>query len=64
MSENTQPTCRYLSVYDIDQETLDWLSHTMPGNIYSKPIEEINNFLNKLEQVYLELDQEKDLEIA
>ena len=64
MSENTQPTSGYLSVYDIDHETLDWLSHAMPGNIYTQPIDEINRFLNKLEQVYLELDQEKDLEIA
>ena len=61
MSENTQPTCRYLSVYDIDQETLDWLSHAMPGNINQQPIEEINRFLNKLDEVYSELDQEKEL---
>jgi hypothetical protein len=64
MSENTQPTSRYLSVYEIDAETLDWLSHAMPGNVYQQPIEEINRFLNKLEQVYLELDQEKELEVA
>ena len=46
MSKNTQPTSGYLSVYDIDQETLDWLSHAMPGgNVYKQPIEEINRFL-------------------
>ena len=65
MSKNTQSASGYLSIYDIDQETLDWLSHAMPGgNVYKQPIEEINRFLHKLEEVYTELDQEKELEIA
>ena len=61
MSENTQPTSRYLSVRDIDPDTLDWLNHAMPGNINQQPIEEINRFLDKLDEVYSELDREKEL---
>lgn len=64
MSNNTQPNNRYFSVYDIDSVTLDYLQYVMPGNIYSKPIEEINEFVDKLEQIYSELDKEKEREIA
>jgi hypothetical protein len=64
MSKNTQPNNRYFSVYDIDSNTLDYLQYVMPGNIYTKSIEEINEFVNKLEEIYSELDQEKEREVA
>lgn len=51
---------RYLSLSDIDDQTFDYLSFVIPGNIYQTPIEDVNNFLNELESFYEEMEQEKD----
>lgn len=61
MSENTQPRNRYFSVYDIDNDTLDWLNYCMQGNVMQMPIEDINKFLNTVDNVYSELDKEKEV---
>ena len=64
MSENSQPNLGYFSINDIDANMLEYLQYVMPGNVYNTPIDEINEFVNKLEEIYSELDQEKEREVA
>lgn len=60
MQSSIKEKYRYLSLSDIDDQTFDYLSFVIPGNIYHTPIEDVNNFLNELESFYEEMEQEKD----
>lgn len=64
MSINSTKTREYLSVNDIDSVTLDYLQYVMPVNVYTAPIEDVNRFLNQLEAIYAELDENKELQVA
>ena len=54
------PKYQYNSLLDIDEETLDYLSFVIPGgDVYKTPIDDVNTFLNELDTLYEELEQQK-----
>jgi len=61
MSVNS-PKYQYNSLLDIDEETLDYLSFVIPGgDVYKTPIDDVNTFLNELDTLYEELEQQKEV---
>lgn len=56
------PKYQYNSLLDIDEETLDYLSFVIPGgDVYKTPIDDVNTFLNELDTLYEELEQQKEV---
>ncbi len=56
------PKYQYNSLLDIDEETLDYLSFVIPGgDVYKTPIDDVNTFLNELDILYEELEQQKEV---
>ena len=54
------PKYKYNSLIDIDSETLDYLNFVIPGgNLYATSIDDVNTFLNNLDDVYAEFEREK-----
>lgn len=50
----------FKSLKQIDPETIDYLKFVMPTNdLESEPIENINTFLNKLDEVYSLIESER-----
>lgn len=52
----------YRSIAEIDYHTLDYLRFVAPEPIENMKITEINDFLNKLENYFVELDGSKEPE--
>lgn len=58
----TSPKYQYSSLLDIDEETLDYLDFVIPGgNVYNTPIDDVNVFLNRLDNLYAEMEKEKEV---
>ena len=59
---NSSTKYQYNSLLDIDEETLDYLSFVIPGgDVYKTPIDDVNTFLNELDTLYEELEQQKEV---
>ena len=52
---------QYCSLSEIDSYTFDYLKFVIPGDIYTTPIEDVNDFLNELEAFYEEMEKEREV---